>query len=95
MAKSNDDKRKKSRIPSKLDYSKIPEDIIKAINKQQYTINKTTKLTWDGRQFLIRVPKEIAEEIGLKDDWHATFIYVKPLPEERDKNPKLEIKLER
>lgn len=95
MVKSNDEKRKKNKIPSKLDYSKISEDIKKAINKQQYTINKTTKLTWDSRQFLIRVPKEIAEEIGLTDEWHATFTYVKPLPEERDKISKLEIKLER
>ncbi len=88
MVKSNDIKNEK--LPS-IDYSNLPEEIRNAINKQPYQITKATKLTWDGRQFLIRVPKEI----GLTDEWHATFIYVKPLPEERDKNPKLEIKLER
>ncbi len=93
MVKSNDIK-KDEKLPS-VDYSNLPEEIRNAINKQPYQITKATKLTWDGRQFLIRIPKEIAEEIGLTDEWHATFIYVKPLPEERDKYPKLEIKLER
>lgn len=92
MVKSNDIKNEK--LPS-IDYSNLPEEIRNEINKQPYQITKATKLTWDGRQFLIRVPKEIAEEISLTDEWHATFIYVKPLPEERDKNPKLEIKLEK
>ena len=92
MVKSNNIKNEK--LPS-IDYSNLPDEIRNAINKQHYQITKATKLTWDGRQFLIRVPKEIAEEIDLTDEWHATFIYVKPLPEERDKNPKLKIKLEK
>ncbi|MEM0143683.1 MAG: hypothetical protein QXL94_07005 [Candidatus Parvarchaeum sp.] len=90
MIKSNDEKKKA--LPQ-VDYSELPEEIKNAINKQPYTITKSSKLTWDGRQFLIRIPKEIAEEMKITSEWHARFIYVKSLPEEKNKIPKLEIKL--
>lgn len=91
MAKSNDIE---SKFPE-IDYSVLPANIEKAINKQPYGINKVTKLTWDGRQFIIRIPKEIAEEIKLNEKWHVNFVYIKPLPSERDKTPILEIRLSR
>lgn len=92
MVKSNDNK---NEILPQVNYSELPEEIKNAINKRPYTINKTSKLTWDGRQFLIRIPKEIAEEMGITEEWHVRFIYMKPLPEEKDKKPKLEIYLEK
>ena len=80
MGKSNDIKK----IPSlpKVDYSNknLPKDVEEAISEAQYVIETAAKLTWDGRQFIVRIPKEIAEEQGLTKENKMQFKLIKPRP---------------
>ncbi|KAF5044156.1 hypothetical protein DSECCO2_494780 [anaerobic digester metagenome] len=75
-----------------LDYSNLPKEIEEAINRKPYVIDKKAKLTWDGRQFIIRIPSEIAEEMELTAENRVHFRLTKPLPGS-DEEPKLEIEL--
>ena len=43
-----------------------------------------------GRQFILRIPKEIAEEAGLTTENQIKFKLTKPSPDSNEK-PKLEI----
>ena len=52
----------------RLDYSNLPTDIKAAINPIPYIVEETVKLTWDGRQFILRIPKEIADEVGITSE---------------------------
>jgi hypothetical protein len=74
----------------KLDYTKIPEDVKAIIEPIPYVVEETSKLTWDGRQFILRIPKEIAEEAKLTANNQIKFRLSKPLPKSNEK-PKLEI----
>ena len=80
MSKSNDIKEISS-LP-KVNYSdkKLPKDIDEAISEAKYIIEESSKLTWDGRQFIVRIPKEIAEEKGLTEQNKMLFTLTKPKP---------------
>lgn len=93
MKKSNEKAKRLEELP-KVDYTKLPEGIEKAITREPYKIEEKVKLTWDTRQFLVRIPSEIAREYGIteenKDQFRVIFRLTKPLPDSKDK-PKLEI----
>lgn len=67
-----------------VDYSTLPDNIREAIEIEQFTIEKDAKLSWDGRQFIVRIPSEIANEMGIskdnKKEFKVHFKYVKPAP---------------
>lgn len=71
-----------------VDYSYLPDDIREAIEIEQYTIEKDAKLSWDGRQFIVRIPSEITNEMGInkenKKEFKAHFKYIKPAPNTND-----------
>ena len=79
----NSDDNNNSDIPE-VDYSDLPDEIREAIEIEQYTIEKDAKLSWDGRQFIVRIPSDIAKEIGIskenKNDFKVHFKYTKPAP---------------
>ena len=89
MKKSNDeiDLKEDDEIPEKdylSDSSNLPEDIRQAIEPEKYTIGKDAKLSWDGRQLMVRIPLDISDEMGInkdnKGDFRVRFEYVKPTP---------------
>lgn len=92
--KKSDEKIKQLEELPKVDYTKLPEEIEKAITKEPYVIEEKAKLTWDGRQFLFRIPSEIAREYGIteenKEKFRIVFRLTKPLPDSKNKL-KLEI----
>ena len=85
MVKSNDNNtiEDNTDLPD-VDYSNLPDEILKAIEVESFTITKEAKLSWDGRQFIVRIPSEIATEIGInkenKHEFKFHFEYVKPKP---------------
>lgn len=91
--KKSDEIKELDKLP-KVDYTKLPEEIEKAVTKEPYKIEEKAKLTWDKKQFLVRIPSEIAREYGIteenKDQFRVIFRLIKPLPDSKDK-PKLEI----
>ena len=78
------------RMQMKINYTKLPEDVKKAIVSMPYIVEETVKLTWDGRQFILRIPKEIAEEVGITEENQIRFKFTKFPPESNEK-PRLEI----
>ena len=76
----------------KVDYSTLPEVTAEAIAEKPFIIKEKAKLTWDGKQFLARIPSEIAKEWGITKENQMLFTLTKPLPDSSDK-PKLEIEL--
>lgn len=82
-------KNSNERLP-KIDYSKLPNDIREAIEPISYIIEETSKLTWDKRQFIIRIPKEITEEANLTTKNLIKFKFTKP-SKKSNEIPRLEI----
>ena len=64
----------------RLDYSNLPSDVKAAITsttQMPYIVEETVKLTWGGRQFILRIPKEIAEEVGITEENQIKFKFTK------------------
>ena len=75
--------------------SNIPEEIIREIEDlieldKESTQTRETNLIFDGRQFSIKIPKDIAEMISLKPDEKIVFL-VKKFPIEERKESELTI----
>ncbi|MGI0058904.1 MAG: hypothetical protein ACREBJ_03975 [Nitrosotalea sp.] len=78
MTKSNEIHiEKTTSLPASLDYSKLPKKILDAITTSQYEIDREGKLTWDGKQFVVRIPKEVSLEMGIKEGEHIKFSILK------------------
>jgi len=69
-----------------VDYSILPPDIEEAIIKKRYEVTEKSKLTWDGKQFLVRIPKEITQEMGITKENQIVFKLKKPLPDSNEKS---------
>lgn len=92
MNNSNDIGSENPEEPPTVDYSKLPEELEEIISKQSYIVEKKVKLTFDGRQFIVRIPKEIAKERGISTENQIVFRLVKPRPDSENAI-KLEIEL--
>ena len=75
-----------------VDYSMLPEVTAEAIAEKPFIITEKAKLTWDGKQFLVRIPSEITNELRITKENQMLFILKKPLPDSSDK-PELIIEL--
>lgn len=75
-----------------VDYSTLPDELKKALGDKPHLIEKKAKLSWDGKQFIIRIPKEISEEMKITKESQIKFTIVKPKPGTGGKN-ELEIDL--
>lgn len=71
-------------IPT-VDYTDLPPEVGAIVGDQPYTVEETVKLTWDGNQFLARIPTEIAAELQLSRESRLQFTFRKPLPNSTDK----------
>jgi hypothetical protein len=92
-SKSLDEIKEIDELPS-LDYSEVPDKVKKAVSLEPESLTKFAKLTWDGKQYSVRIPTEIATDMKISKDDKIRFTMIKPLPE-NDDEIKLEIKLVR
>lgn len=90
MKKSNDDELL-SELPA-VDYSKVPKLVEDVVAKGQYVITKKAKLTWDGKQFIIRIPSEITNEMHITKENKILFRLIKPRPDSEE-DIKIEMEL--
>ena len=90
MKKSNDDELL-SELPT-VDYSKVPKLVEEVVAKGQYILTKKAKLTWDGKQFIIRIPSEITNEMHITKENQIAFRLIKPRPDS-DEDTKIEMEL--
>lgn len=75
-----------------IDYSNLPKEVEESLTREPYTIETKAKLTWDGKQFIVRIPSEITQEMKLTRENRLLFTLVKPTPDSDDET-KLEIKV--
>lgn len=84
MKKSDKNIKEINELPKRLDYSVLPREIEEAVQPNPYEIEKETKLSWDGKQFMVRIPLDISEEMGItqknKGDFKVRFKLVKSRP---------------
>jgi len=92
--KQSDDQENEPELPElpKVDYSKLPPELEEAVAHKPYTRTKKGKISWDGKQFSVRIPTEIAEEMHITKENYILFQLRKPAPGSQDE-PELEIKL--
>lgn len=84
---------KTTTLPAYLDYSQLPRKTLDAITTPQYEIDKEAKLTWDGKQFIVRIPKEVSFEMGIKEGEYIKFRILKQFGSTEE--PELKMKLVR
>ena len=82
---------KKSYDFKKVDYAKIPKEIQDIVTVKPDKITKKAKLTFDGKQFIVRIPTEIAREMEIKSDDMIEFKAIIPTPKSKDEK-ELQIK---
>jgi len=79
MTKINIGKEKK-KTPL-LDYSDLPDELTKAIEEPLTDVTeKEMNIVFDGKQFLVRFPKDISNAIGVKKGDKIKFKVMSPSP---------------
>jgi len=63
-----------------LDYSKLPKALEDVIEPVSDVTEKNANINFDGKQFLVRFPKDIAKAIGVKLGDKIRFKVVLPSP---------------
>ncbi len=78
---------------TELNYSELPDKVKSAIEPINYVLEIETKLTWDGHQFVVRIPKEIVDGYHITKSNRMMFKFVKfsPMGDKGQEKPRLEI----
>jgi hypothetical protein len=66
--------------PKKIEYRRLPREVEAVVGEERAKIEKTANINFDGRQYMIRFPKEISDAVGLTKDHKIKFTVVKPKP---------------
>lgn len=80
-------------MPNQDDDS-LPEEVKELIEDQAETIEKTAKISHDGRQHVVRIPSTISENIDIEKGDRLNFRAIIP-PRDSDEPRKLEIEYQR
>ena len=70
-------------IESLLDIDSVHEDMTKK------------KILFDGRQYTLKIPKRLADQVGLDHKKHIAVFQVQSFPLDQKKKPRLFIEIER
>ena len=66
--------------PKKIEYRRLPHEVEEVVGDERAKIEKTANINFDGRQYLIRFPKEISDAVGLSKEHKVKFTVIKPKP---------------
>jgi hypothetical protein len=73
--------RKKREKPEPLDYSILPNELAEVVAEPLSDITeKEANINFDGKQYLVRFPNDIANAIGIKTGDKVRFRVVLPSP---------------
>lgn len=79
MSKSKEKWGIKKELP-KRDYTKLPLEIESVVTKKPNQVTKTAKITFDGRQYLVRIPNKISSIMIINDYDRIEFTAITPSP---------------
>jgi hypothetical protein len=85
-------KKSDEKVPDKIDYSKLPKELGAVIEPQNEEIIEESRITFDGRQYLVRFPTEISKLANITKDNKIRFTLKRPLPN-TNTEPKLDIEI--
>ena len=74
----------------RLDYNKLPKELQDVIEPVSDVTEKEANINFDGKQYLVRFPKDIAKAIGVKIGDKIKFRIESPSPK-TGKKEKIEI----
>ena len=83
MKDKNVRNKKKEKI--EIDYSKLPKEIESVIEPTSDITEDEAKINYDGKQFLVRFPKDIEKAIGIKKGDKIKFRVELPSPRTNQK----------
>ena len=69
----------------KKDYKKLPKDIKDVVTVKPDIIVKKAKLTFDGKQYIVRIPTEIAKLMNITTHDRIEFNAIIPTPKSTEK----------
>ncbi len=73
--------RKTRKKPEPLDYSKLPNELVDVVAEPLSDVTeKEANINFDGKQWLVRFPNDIASAIGIKTGDKVKFRVVLPSP---------------
>jgi len=78
--------------PKKIEYQRLPREVEEVIGEERAEIEDTANITFDGRQYLVRFPKDISDAMELSREYNIKFTVIKPKPR-TDEKPKLTIEV--
>ena len=78
--------------PKKIEYLRLPREVEAVIGEERAEIEDTANITFDGRQFLVRFPKDISDAMELSREYKVKFTVKKPKPRTNEE-PKLTIEV--
>lgn len=66
--------------PKKIPYQRLPREVEEVVGEERAVIEDTANITFDGRQYLVRFPKDVSDAMGLSRGDKVKFTVTKPKP---------------
>lgn len=63
-----------------VDYTKLPKDLEETVEPTPEEISDKAKIGFDGRQYFVRFPSEIAKLMNITIEDYVDFKFIKPHP---------------
>jgi hypothetical protein len=67
-----------------VDYSNLPKEIREVVTDKSDIVIKKAKLTFDGNQYIVRIPTDIAKIMAITSDFMMEFEAIIPSPKSND-----------
>lgn len=71
--------------PKKIEYLRLPREVEEVVGEEQAVIEDTANITFDGRQYLVRFPKDVSDAMNLSRGDKVKFTVIKPKPRTNEK----------
>ena len=71
--------------PKKIKYQRLPREVEEVVGEGRAEIEDTANITFDGRQYLVRFPKDISDAMELSKEHKVKFTVIKPKPRTNEK----------
>ena len=71
--------------PKKIEYLRLPREVEEVVGEERAKVEDIANITFDGRQYLVRFPKDISDAMELSKEHKVKFIVIKPKPRTNEK----------
>jgi hypothetical protein len=87
MKNSDDFEKIEENESLRVDYSNVPKKIKEEVEEKPFSHrSKSVSVTWDGKQYIIRIPTKIAQGMNITKESKFQFDMVIAKPETKEEN---------